>query len=75
VSEPGGESGAATDETQKSRLADPRLLGARDDAGALVTSRSRGDLLRRFDEHLVAAGHGLALRAEAQLSRTIASML
>jgi hypothetical protein len=27
------------------------------------------------NEHLVAAGHGLALRAEAQLSRTIASML
>jgi hypothetical protein len=52
----------ASDETQKSRLADPRLLGRPDDAGALVTSRSRGDLLCRSDEHFVAAGDGLPLR-------------
>jgi hypothetical protein len=52
----------ASDETQKSRLADPRLLGRPDDAGALVTSRSRGDLRCRSDEHYVAAGDGLPLR-------------
>ncbi len=51
----------ASDETQKSRLADPRLLGRPDDAGALVTSHSRGDLLCRSDEHFVAAGDGLPL--------------
>jgi hypothetical protein len=42
--------------------ADPRLLDRRDDAGALVTGRFRGDLLCRSDEHLVSAGDGLPLR-------------
>jgi hypothetical protein len=45
-------------ETQKRRPAYPRLLDRRDDAKALMTGRSRKDLLCRSDEHLVAAGDG-----------------
>jgi hypothetical protein len=46
----------AVDETQKSRLADPPLVGRRDDADAFVTTRFSGDLLPRPDEHFAAVG-------------------
>src|ERR1017187_6314580 len=52
--------------------ADPRLLDRRDDAGALVTGRFRGDILCRSDEHLVSAGDGLPLRGKPRISPTIA---
>ena len=51
-----------SDEAQKSRLGDPRLLSRPDDAGPPVTSRSREDLLCRSDEHFIAAGDALPLR-------------
>ncbi|MGZ6268746.1 MAG: hypothetical protein ACXWNR_09325, partial [Candidatus Limnocylindrales bacterium] len=50
------------DEAQERGPADARLLDRQDDARALVTARSRRDLLCRSDEHLVAAGDGLPLR-------------
>jgi hypothetical protein len=53
-----------SDETQKSRPADPRLLDRCDDAEALVTGRSRRDLLCRSDWRLLAAGDGLPLRGK-----------
>ena len=38
---------SSVDESQKRRPADPRPLNDRDDAGALRTNHSRGDLLRQ----------------------------
>lgn len=37
-----------------------------EDAAAPVIGCARGDLLRRSDEHLAAAGDGLPLRAETK---------